>query len=150
QHHLRAPARPPAGAALMDLDLNDDQVALRDGIASMLAARFTSDRIRQGFDRAMFDELAEAGVFLLRADGFAWSDCVVVFVQLGRYCVPGPLVPSLLLGDGRIATVRNGTWIEFLDTADVVIVPGSEGFVPEEYGAEASSWPLDPLTPVAH
>ena len=40
----------------------------------------------------MFDELAEAGVFSLRADGFAWADRVVVFEQLGRACVPGPLV----------------------------------------------------------
>ena len=89
----------------MDLDLSDDQVALRDGIASMLAARVPIERVRAGFDRALFDELAEAGVFSLRADGFSWADCVVVFEQLGRYCVPGPLVPSLLLGDGRIAGV---------------------------------------------
>ena len=55
----------PKGAALMDLDLSDDQVALRDGIASMLEGRFDADRIRAGFDRAMFAELAEAGVFSL-------------------------------------------------------------------------------------
>ena len=87
----------------MDLDLSDDQVALRDGIASMLDGRVPIERVRAGFDRAMFDELADAGVFSLRADGFSWADCVVVFEQLGRFCVPGPLVASLLLGDGRIA-----------------------------------------------
>ena len=76
----------------MDLDLADDQIALRDGIAALLAGRFDSDRVRAGFDRAMFDELAAAGVFSLRADGFAWADAVVVFEQLGRHCVPGPLV----------------------------------------------------------
>ena len=88
----------PKEAALMDLDLSDDQVALRDGIAAMLEGRFGMDRVRAGFDRAMFDELAEAGVFSLRADGFWWADCVVVFEQLGRFCVPGPLV--------RVAAVR--------------------------------------------
>ena len=135
----------------MDLELSDDQVALRDGIASMLAARFTPERIRQGFDRAMFDELAEAGVFSLRADGFTWSDCVVVFEQLGRACVPGPLVPSLLLGDGRIATVCDNGWIEHVDVADVVVAPLSTGtgFVEGELVTEPSPWPLDPLTPVA-
>ena len=80
----------------MDLDLSDDQVALRDGIAALLAGRFAIDRVRAGFDRAMFDELADAGVFSLRADGFAWADAAVVFEQLGRRCVPGPLVASLL------------------------------------------------------
>ena len=29
-------------------------------------------------------------MFSLRADGFAWADCAVVFEELGRYCVPGP------------------------------------------------------------
>ena len=69
----------------MDLDLSDDQVALRDGIASMLASRVPMERVRKGFDRVLFDDLAEAGVFSLRADGFSWSDCVVVFEQLGRF-----------------------------------------------------------------
>src|ERR1700690_1949376 len=109
----------------MDLDLSDDQVALRDGIASLLDGRFGMDRVRAGFDRAMFDELNEAGVFSLRADGFSWADCVIVFEQLGRHCVPGPLVPSLLLGDGRIAGLAIESvpiWIEHLDALDVLLV----------------------------
>ena len=55
----------------MDLELSDDQVALRDGIAALLAARVPSDRVRAGFDRDLAAELAEAGVFTLRADGFS-------------------------------------------------------------------------------
>ena len=69
---------------MMDLELSDDQVALRDGIAALLDGRFDPDRIRAGFDRAMWDELAAAGVFSLGADGFGWADRVVVFEQLGR------------------------------------------------------------------
>src|SRR3954466_107420 len=87
----------------MDLDLNDDQVALRDGIRSLLDGRFGSDRVRAGYDRAMHDELAEAGVFSLLADGFTLADAVVVFEQLGEFAVPGPLVASSLTageGDG--------------------------------------------------
>ncbi len=45
QHHRRACARPASGAAVMDLELSDDQVALRDGIASMLD-RAHPDRAR--------------------------------------------------------------------------------------------------------
>jgi len=140
----------------VDLDLSDDQVALRDGIASMLTARVPMERVRNGFDRALFDDLAEAGVFSLRADGFSWSDCVVVFEQLGRFCVPGPLVTSLLLGDGRIAGhVAAGAapiWIEHLYALDVLLVTrggGLEIVDPEAVDAEPSPWPLDPCTPVA-
>jgi alkylation response protein AidB-like acyl-CoA dehydrogenase len=139
----------------MDLEPSDDQIALRDGIASMLAARIPIERVRAGFDRAMFDELAEAGVFSLRADGFSWADCVVVFEQLGRFCVPGPLVDSLLLGDGRIAGMASEfppIWIEHLDVLDVLLVDrpnGTRAVDPKEVEAERSPWPLDPCTPVA-
>ena len=67
----------------MDLDLSADQIALRDGIASLLGGRFGADRVRTGFDRAMFDELTVAGVFSLRADGF------------GRRCFDGSGVRGL-------------------------------------------------------
>jgi alkylation response protein AidB-like acyl-CoA dehydrogenase len=145
----------------MDLDLSDDQVALRDGIASLLAGRFDSDRIRAGFDRPMFDELSAAGVFSLRADGFIWSDCVVVFEQLGRACVPGPLVATSLLGGGRICDIveaRGGdlgtrsTWISHLDVLDEVVVLDGDGarrIAATGVEADPSPWPLDPLTPLA-
>ncbi len=143
----------------MDLELSDDQVALRDGIASMLEARIPIERVREGFDRAMFDELANAGVFSLRVDGFSWADCVVVFEQLGRFCVPGPLVGSLLLGDGRIAGLApvaprddHPIWVEHLDALDVLLVGGMGGLRevdPKLIEGERSPWPLDPCTPVA-
>jgi alkylation response protein AidB-like acyl-CoA dehydrogenase len=141
----------------MDLDLSDDQVALRDGIASMLEARVPIDRVRKGFDRALYDELAEAGVFSLRADGFSWADCVVVFEQLGRYCVPGPLVDSLLFGGGNITGFvherRPPTWIEHLDQLDVLVVTDGglrlRAINPKSVEADRSPWPLDPCTPVA-
>jgi alkylation response protein AidB-like acyl-CoA dehydrogenase len=133
----------------MDLDLSDDQIALRDGIAAMLSARVPIERVRAGFDRALFAELADAGVFSLRADGFSWSDCVVVFEQLGRACVPGPLVSSLLAGDGRITGVLEGGWVEHLRELDVVVVPGEGTLDPASLDAEPSSWPLDPATPIA-
>ena len=76
----------------MDLELSDDQVALRDGIRSLCEGRFPIKRVREGFDRAAHAELADAGVFSLRADGFGVADAAVVFEELGRAVVPGPLV----------------------------------------------------------
>ena len=140
----------------MDLDLSSDQIALRDGIASLLEGRFGMDRVRSGFDRAMFAELAEAGVFSLRADGFSWADCTIVFEQLGRFCVPGPLVASLLFESGRIVGFVDADaehlWIEHLDVLEDLVV-GSEGAIrhvdPATLAGEPSPWPLDPLTPIA-
>src|SRR5262245_53497017 len=141
----------------MDLDLSADQVSLRDGIAALLDGRFGTDRIRGGFDRAAFDELADAGVFTLRADGFSWSDCTVVFEQLGRFCVPGPLVASLLLGDGRVAGIvepaaDGSAWVEYLDVLDDLYVRRGDELRrvdPKGLDADPSTWPLDPLTPIA-
>ena len=141
----------------MDLDLTADQVSLRDGIASLLEGRFGSDRIRGGFDRAAFDELTGAGVFSLRADGFSWSDCTVVFEQLGRFCVPGPLVESLLLGDGHVAGLvepapDGSAWVEHLDALDAIFVLRDDALArvdPAGIDADPSTWPLDPLTPIA-
>jgi alkylation response protein AidB-like acyl-CoA dehydrogenase len=144
----------------MDLDLSADQVALRDGIAALLEGRFGMDRVRAGFDREMFAELSEAGVFSLPADGFSWADCTIVFEQLGRFCVPGPLVPSLLFESGRVvglvdeAEARRGEslWVEHLDVLeDLVVLSGNSirHVDPATLNGKASSWPLDPLTPVA-
>jgi alkylation response protein AidB-like acyl-CoA dehydrogenase len=141
----------------MDLDLSADQVSLRDGIAALLEGRFGPDRIRGGFDRVAFDELAEAGVFSLRADGFSWADCTVVFEQLGRFCVPGPLAASLLLGEGRVAGVvepdRDGrAWVEHLDVLESLYVRRGDEIRrvdPASLDADPSTWPLDPLTPIA-
>ena len=112
----------------MDLELSDDQVALRDGIASMLAARVPIERVRAGFDRALFDELADAGVFSLRADGFSWADCVVVFEQLGRVLRAGPARArrccSATAASRASSTRSSRSWIEHLDALDVVVVPG--------------------------
>jgi len=139
----------------MDLDLSTDQVALRDGIAAMLAARVPIERVRAGFDAALAQDLRDAGVFTLRADGFSWSDAVVVFEQLGRACVPGPLVDSTLLGDGRRACFVGDVapiWIEDLDAVDVLVVLRDGRFEAVEPGAvtaDPASWPLDPATPIA-
>ncbi|HEX7521525.1 MAG TPA: acyl-CoA dehydrogenase [Acidimicrobiia bacterium] len=143
----------------MNLDLTDDQVALRDGIRALLDGRFDSARIRRGFDRAMWDELAGAGVFSLRADGFGWADTVVVFEQLGISCVPGPLVAGSVahgLVDGIVAGAGrprdgNAVMIEHLDRLDTLLVIDEAGvwkIDPSTVDGDEVTWPLDPLTPV--
>ena len=143
----------------MDLELSDDQVALRDGIAALLSGRFDPDRIRAGFDRAAWDELAAAGVFSLGADGFGWADRVVVFEQLGGACVPGPLVAGSLangLLDGIVGGIDRPppgeiAFVEHLEHLEHLVVLDADGVWATGAAAVAgrpSSWPLDPLTPV--
>ena len=143
----------------MNFDLGDDEEALRDGLRSFCAGRFAIERVRSGFDRSAFDELAETGVFSLRTDGFTWVDAALVFGELGRALVPGPLVWSHLahgLVDGVVTGIEaptdDGVVVEHLGASDAVVVLGDDGL--RRIDARALSdavvieWPLDPLTPV--
>lgn len=141
----------------MNFDLTDDQIALRDGIRSLVEGRFPMSRVREGFDRTMHEELAEAGVFSLRADGFSWADAAVVYEELGRGLVPGPLVWCLgreRVATGHDATLAGSDLIEFLGLVDeVIMVDKARGraMVVEASAlsaGDAEAWPLDPLTPV--
>jgi alkylation response protein AidB-like acyl-CoA dehydrogenase len=144
----------------VDFDLSADQIALRDGIRSLCEGRFPIKRVREGFDRAAHAELAEAGVFSLRSDGFGVADAAVVFEELGRAVVPGPLVWAYLahgVVDGVVGGLevarREPPWmIEHLDALDTLLVVGERGVdaVPAAKiaGAVPVGRPLDPLTPV--
>jgi alkylation response protein AidB-like acyl-CoA dehydrogenase len=138
----------------VNFDLSDDQVALRDGIRSLLEGKLPMSRVREGFDRSVHDDLAAAGVFSLRADGFGWTDAAVVYEELGRALVPGPLV--WCFGRDRVTggldLTVGGTWyVEHLDELDDLLVLGAETIetvAPDRLVATPAGWPLDPLTPV--
>ncbi len=152
----------------MDLELSDDQVALRDGIVSLLAGRFPMERVREGFDRAVWDELAGAGVLSLLADGFAPADAVVVVEALGAALVPGPIVDGIVARsvpgvDGIDAVDRivaiverpkpyESLVLEHLGALDALLVLDDAGVWRLEPGTiefDQSPWPLDPLTPIS-
>ncbi|MGV4923132.1 acyl-CoA/acyl-ACP dehydrogenase [Streptomyces sp. BHT-5-2] len=163
----------------MDFQLTDDQRALRDGTRELLAGRFGRDRLRAAVDdpapdRGLWRELATAGFFALRlpeADGgvgLGLPEAVLVFEEVGRALLPGPLVAGQLLAgavDGvatgeRIVALCDGgadpvLW-EHPDHCDVLIFV--EGGAPERDGAVYRSAPaevarapfasVDPLTPL--
>jgi alkylation response protein AidB-like acyl-CoA dehydrogenase len=158
----------------VNFDLTEDQEALRDGIRSLCAGRFDMARNRAGFDRSMWDELAETGVFSLLADGFGWADASIAFEELGRALVPGPLVWGVLT-NGLLDDVAGGVvggvqrpipddhapiepgasgpvMVEHLDALDALVAldPGGVSRIePASLDAGAPlDWPLDPLTPV--
>ena len=160
----------------MDLELSSDQEALREGVRALCEGRFPMARVRElaatsGVDPALWKELGEAGVFMLRvpeADGgvgLGVADAAVVFEELGRALVPGPVVWTHLAAGrrGQVAgTVVGGVErpapaasahvvVESLDALDALAVLDADGvwaIDPSTLDAEPLAWPLDPLTPV--
>jgi alkylation response protein AidB-like acyl-CoA dehydrogenase len=131
----------------MNFDLGPDELALRDGIRELCTRRFPMERIRKGFDRDMWQELAEVGVFTLRTDlRLGMTEAVVVFQELGRALVPGPLVGSHLAGSDRVITAIDGSgYVTYAAESNGAIMPdGSVVDVPSGEDVE----PLDPLTPM--
>ena len=158
----------------MDFELSDDQVALQEGVRSFLAGRFAIETVRSldgtGVDRSRWSELAEMGIFALRlseADGgvgLAWADAVLVFEELGRAVVPGPLVwthlaagivPGAATGDvvvGGIERDDPSGLVEHALALDVLLVLDDTGVWtvdPAALELRPIETPLDSWTPVA-
>ena len=165
----------------MDFRLSEDQVALQNGIRSFCEGRVPFEALadleqKGAFDPGLWRELAEMGVFGLRLPeakggvGLGYADAVIVFAELGRRLVPGPLVWSHLaagLVDGAVSggavvggidsiTDPPGSGpivVEHLEHLDVLLVLREDGVFrldPRSLDAEALPEPLDPLTPVHH
>ena len=148
----------------MNFDLSDDQVALQEGVRKLCDGRFPIDRVRDGFDRSMWDELADFGVFDVE---LTHADRTVVFEELGRALVPGPLVWGCLAAPYDVEGVVGGIepraafpgvpssgdalLVEHLDSLDALLVLTDEGIArvdPGELDGELLDWPLDALTPL--
>ncbi|HET9542332.1 MAG TPA: acyl-CoA dehydrogenase, partial [Acidimicrobiales bacterium] len=156
----------------MDLELGEDERALQDGLRSFLDGRFPMAAVRaqaDGLDRALWRELADTGVFGLRlpeADGgvgLGMTEAVLVFEELGRSLVAGPvlathlaaaLVTGAASGDtivGLIERPADVVLVEHLDALDVLLAIDDDGIWtidPASLTAEPVARPLDPLTPL--
>jgi len=158
----------------MFFDLDEDERALQEGIRDLLAGRVTMDVVRaaadtDGVDRLLWAELADAGVFALRLPeaegglGLGMTHATVVFEELGRCLVPGPLVAThaaarliegVATGDRIVTAVAGGSGvIAHLAAADDLVVTRPEVLRiarPDDVVGVAATRPLDPLTPVHH
>ncbi len=162
----------------MDFRLTEDQEALRGGIRDFCEGRVGDDQLRElegeaAVDAGLWGELAEMGVFSLRQPessggvGLGMADAVVVFAELGRRLVPGPLVWTQLAaglvdgaGAGEVVVGgldatrdASGPWlVEHLDRLDVLMVLRDEGVErldPKRLAAKSAGLPLDPHTPLS-
>ncbi len=163
----------------MDFRVSDDQRELAGGIRSLVAGRLPLERLRtrEGAERvaeaADWLALGETGVFSLTlpepdGTGLGLADASVVFEELGRALVPGPLVGTFLAAvsgavdgaaEGRIqvgtlCAARPGpVLVEHLGSLDALLVLAADG--PPQLLAPAPSGgaphlaqALDPLTPM--
>ena len=152
----------------------EDQLALKEGMRKLCEGRFPMERVRQlassaGVDRGLWKELADAGVFALRLPerkggvGLRNAEAVLVFEELGRALVPGPLVwthlaagviPGAMTGErvvGGLDRTVDPLIVEHLDAIDTLLAIDDEGIWEvdiDRLGARPASRPLDPLTPV--
>ena len=163
----------------MNFQLSEDQEALQQGVRSFCEGRVPFGQLAelertQGFDPTLWSGLAEMGVFNLRVAerdegvGLGSADAVLVFQELGRRLVPGPLIWShlaagLIKGAATGEVVVGGldlmgaatapVLVEHLESLAALLVLRPQGayrVAPEELNAEAVAVPLDPLTPMHH
>ena len=161
----------------MDFELTDDQASLQEGIRAFVEGRFTPDDVRAiedagaRVDRARWRELGDTGVFSLRvpeADGglgLGMSEAALVFEELGRALVPGPLVATELAAARRAGAAAGTEVVGLLDAddergvllvehaadLDVLLVrsaAGVQAIDPSTLDGTDAARPLDALTPV--
>jgi alkylation response protein AidB-like acyl-CoA dehydrogenase len=165
----------------MDFRVGDDQRELAEGVRAMVAGRLPLAhlRAREGetcaIDSADWTALGETGVFAVTlpepaGTGLGMAEAVVVFEELGRALVPGPLVGTFLAAradvvegapEGRVqvgAHCLGGAGpvlVEHLGSLDALLVFASAGRGPATLlapvaasGATRVEAPLDPLTPL--
>jgi alkylation response protein AidB-like acyl-CoA dehydrogenase len=155
----------------VDLTPSADQRALRAGLRDFLDDNWTPERLRRAADNPAVDgkdwqALAELGIFGLTLPeaaggmGLGMADAVIVFEELGRALVPGPLVATFLAAghvpDGAVVTMLDADdpagVVEHPGSATHVVVTGADGLFllpADRLTATPAAIPLDPLTPVA-
>jgi len=162
----------------VDFELSDDQQALSDGVRAFLDGRLDMAGVRAyetagSLDRDRWQEMAGTGIFGLRLAevdggvGLGVADAALVFEELGRHLVAGPLVATHLAAGsfpgaadgsaivGLVDDVEDSTpvLVEHLDSLDLLVLCGPDGVRLADLDAVRGAampieHPTDPLTPV--
>jgi len=161
----------------VDFRLTEEQVDLQQGVRAFCDGNIPATRLSDleesgGVDSKLWKELAELGVFGLRRPeesggvGLGTADAVLVFAELGRRVVPGPLLWTHLAAglvegaaEGDVVVGGLDRWpgrdephlVEHLPSLDVLLVLHADGvdrIDPSSLDAESVAVPLDPLTPL--
>jgi len=152
----------------VNFDLSPEEAALQEGIRRLCRGVAPLDRLRSlegRVDRDLWRALGDAGVFSLRLPepegaGLGAAQAVLVFEELGRAVVPGPLIGSHLsaglhdgaaTGERLVGLVDRTTGPMVVDNVrdlDLLVAIDEEGLWaidPPEVLARRIERPLDPL-----
>ncbi|MHB8511608.1 MAG: acyl-CoA dehydrogenase family protein [Actinomycetota bacterium] len=142
----------------MDFDLSEEDLALQKAMRDLCRGRFGLDKLRSLSVQQIWPPLCEAGVFSLRDEpDLGMTQAVIVFEELGRALIPGPLVGShIVRTDSPVACVdagRKPIVIEHLSQIHKLLAFDEE----RAWLVDASSIinaselhdPIDPLTPMS-
>jgi alkylation response protein AidB-like acyl-CoA dehydrogenase len=163
----------------MDLEPTDDQAALAAELARFLADRVTPEVRRAAaekpgaVDRDLWRALGDLGTFGLTVPedrggvGLGMAEATLVFEELGRAAVPGPLIGSFLAagldravspraaaGEAVVGLVPAGrpAFVEHRAGLDALLVVSPDrvrlAATPDAAACRPVARPLDPLTPV--
>jgi alkylation response protein AidB-like acyl-CoA dehydrogenase len=159
----------------VDFEPTSDQRSLQEGIRAFCEGRFPPAVVRgiehagARLDRERWRELGDTGVFSLRLPetdgglGLGVSEAALVFEELGRALVPGPLVatelaaslrPAAAAGDAIVGMIDGDDEILLVEHAadlDELLVFGDDGVRvvdPRAIVGVDADRPLDALTPV--
>ena len=154
----------------MHFDLDDDQRALVSGVRELCAGRFPIESVQRlehagAFDPPGWSALGDAGVFSLRLPeagggvGLGMVEAVLVYAELGRALVPGPVIGTHLgagvvegTAVGVIAPGQRPVVLAYPDVVEPVIVLRHSDLrvvARTDLQLRPVHRPLDPLTPLA-
>ncbi|MGN6475020.1 MAG: acyl-CoA dehydrogenase family protein, partial [Mycobacteriales bacterium] len=136
----------------------EEQRELQRGVREVLESAFPLEKLPGGFDPGVWSTLVETGVFSLRTDlELGLVEAALVFEELGRAAVPGPLVGTFMVagraeGPTTVIDARHSPLVvAHLDVAGNVLVLDASS--PRLAGASDVSGvslpePIDPLSPM--
>jgi alkylation response protein AidB-like acyl-CoA dehydrogenase len=134
----------------------DEQRELQRGVREVLESAFPLEKLPGGFDASLWKTLEETGVFSLRTDlELGMTEASMVFEELGRAAVPGPLVGTFLtagITEGPVTVLdprHSPLVVANLPVAKSVLVldPAGPMLADPPAGTELPE-PMDPLTPL--
>lgn len=134
----------------------EEQRELQRGVREVLESAYPLEKLPSGYDAAVWSTLVETGVFSLRTElELGLVEAALVFEELGRAAVPGPLVGTFLsagYADGPVAVLDLTTsphLIAHLEVAKSLLFLGEDTAwtIPAPAGTPIPE-PIDPLTPL--
>jgi alkylation response protein AidB-like acyl-CoA dehydrogenase len=132
----------------MDFDLSDDQVALREGAAELLAGLASPPQVRAhtaggaSYDAALWTAMADQGWLGIEVAaerggvGLGTVEVAVLCEELGRHAAPAPFVSSVLAIDA-FNEAGDDQWVDRLVSGDALACVAWDPEAPVPYAPSA-------------